>query len=287
MEVFMTSVDPQEVQKVLGRLDDLEQQAGTSKDAADLSAVEIQSLKNEALKEVDLDNGKVDAAKWTALTPEVQHNRYEHLVRVASAISVLLDNDGPSDKKSIMFRGYLSNFWVVLLTLLGLIGTIVTLSFIHQNFHAATTTMPAPPEDVVLFMVILMGVLGGFLHLTSSLAMYVGNRHLMRSWVIYYLLMPVEGAALAVALYLLVRVGVLSPSAANSGTPGTANLNLVGIYGFSVLAGIFSKQALEMLGDVFNVIFAKVKGKDAAPAAPPPTPPQPPAAQQQAAGGSK
>jgi len=109
-------------------------------------------------------------------------------------------------------------------------------------------------------MVILMGALGGFLHLTSSLAKYVGNRQLLRSWVIYYLLMPVEGSALAVAVYLLLRVGVLNPSSTNADSTG--NLCWVGIYGFSVLAGIFSKQALEMLGNVFNTIFAKVQGKD-------------------------
>jgi hypothetical protein len=281
MEAFMTSVDPQEVQKVIGQLNDLAQRVGSSKDEADLSATEIQSLTGGALKEVDLDGGKLDAAKWTTLSPEAQHNRYDHLVRVANAISVLLDHDGPSDKKSIMFREYLSNAGVVLLTLVGLIGTIVTLFFIHQNFSAATTNMPK--EENVLLMVILMGILGGFLHLTSSLAMYVGNRHLMRSWVIYYLLMPAEGAALAVALYLLLRVGVLNPGTGNS----TADLNFIGIYGFSVLAGIFSKQALEMLGNVFNVIFAKVKGKDSAPATTPAAAGQPAAAQQQAAGGSQ
>ena len=109
-------------------------------------------------------------------------------------------------------------------------------------------------------MVMLMGMLGGFLHLTSSLAKYVGNRNLLRSWVIYYLIMPVEGPALAVAIYLLFRVGVLNPSAANQNA--TDNLNWIGLYGFSVLAGIFSKQALEMLGNVFNTIFARVEGKD-------------------------
>src|SRR5262249_25323302 len=118
------------------------------------------------------------------------------------------------------------------------------------------STTPLPPlERDILLMVMLMGALGGFLHLTSSLAIYVGNRDLLRSWVIYYLLMPVEGPALAVGLYLLIRVGVLSPAANNQ---STGNLNFIGIYGFSVLAGIFSKQALEMLGKVFSTIFSKV-----------------------------
>lgn len=130
-------------------------------------------------------------------------------------------------------------------------------------------------------MVMLMGTLGGFLHLTSSLGKYVGNRQLLRSWVIYYLLMPAEGAALAVAFYLLLRVGILSPSSAGQDN-ATGNLNFIGIYGFSVLAGLFSKQALEMLANVFSTVFAKVQGKDqttgGTPSSAPPAGKKPPAA---------
>jgi hypothetical protein len=112
----------------------------------------------------------------------------------------------------------------------------------------------------VLRMVVLMGCLGGFLHFTSSLAKYVGNRQLLRSWAFYYLLMPIEGAALAPVIYLLLRVGVLSPGTGGQG--GTANLNLVGIYGFAALSGLFSKQAIDMLAQVFATIFTKIKSKD-------------------------
>lgn len=268
----MASIE--EVQKIVDRLNDLAQRAGSSKLEAGLSVTDIKYLTDGVRTELGLNGGKVDPTKWAGLTPEEQRQHYDNLVRVADAISVLLEDDGPSDQKSIMFRAYLSNPGVILLTLIGLIGTIVTLFFIHLNFKYAVSN--APKEEDVLLMVILMGVLGGFLHLTSSFAMYVGNRHLMRSWVVYYLLMPAEGAALAVTIYLLLRVGVLSPAAANT----TGSLNFIGIYGFSILAGVFSKQALEMLGSVFNVIFAKVKGKDAAPT----TPPEPAAAKKAVTG---
>jgi hypothetical protein len=292
------AIDANELQTLVTRLNDLTERAGSSKSQADTSATEVQSLANGALKEIDLDgSGKVDAAKWNALSTEAQRNRYERLLRVAEAVAVLEDSDGPGDQNSIMFRDYLGNRWVVFLTLLALAGTILTLIFIHQNFQQAmqgppvlaapgtppATQNPPPLEQNVLLMVMLMGILGGFLHLTSSLAIYVGNRHLLRSWVIYYLLMPVEGPALAVALYLLLRVGVLSPPSV--GQASTANLNFVGIYGFSVLAGIFSKQALEMLANVFNIIFTKVKAKDAASGAPADTTQAPASAKSASAGG--
>jgi hypothetical protein len=123
---------------------------------------------------------------------------------------------------------------------------------------------PAPTEEAVLFMVILLGALGGFLHLASSMANYVGNRQLLRSWVVYYFLIPFQGAALAPIVYLLLRVGVLNPANTQPGSASpTASLNLIGIYAFAALTGLFSKQAIEMLAEVFSTIFKRVNAKDA------------------------
>lgn len=120
-----------------------------------------------------------------------------------------------------------------------------------------------PTEQTVLYMVILLGALGGFLHLASSMANYVGNRQLLRSWIIYYVLIPFQGAALAPVIYLLLRVGVLNPANPAAGTASpTDSLNLIGIYAFAALTGLFSKQAIETLADVFATIFKKVNAKD-------------------------
>jgi hypothetical protein len=119
-----------------------------------------------------------------------------------------------------------------------------------------------PTEQAVLWMVILMGALGGFLRLASSMGNYVGNRQLLRSWFIYYILMPFQGAALAPLIYLLLRVGVLNPAITTAGGRATEGLNLIGIYGFAALTGLFSKQAIEMMADVFSTIFKKVSTKD-------------------------
>jgi hypothetical protein len=60
---------------------------------------------------------------------------------------------------------------------------------------------------------------------------------------------------------LLLRVGVLAPTSAG-GAEGTAGLNVIGLYGFAGLTGLFAKQASEMLADVFSTIFKKVQAKD-------------------------
>jgi hypothetical protein len=117
-------------------------------------------------------------------------------------------------------------------------------------------------EQAVLWMVILLGALGGFLYLASSMATYVGNRQLLRSWIVYYVLIPFQGAALAPLIYLLLRVGVLNPANPTSSGRPMESLNLMGIYAFAALTGLFSKQAIEMLAAVFATIFKKVSAKD-------------------------
>ncbi|HYW47397.1 MAG TPA: collagen-like protein [Bryobacteraceae bacterium] len=334
----MPKVDPQDVQALVDSLKELKEQALASKGVAEASATGVQSLVDGAFPDAAADaDGTVNAATWAGFSEDDQRLRLQRLDRTCQSAKVLLAVDGPTDPRSIMYKQYVSNGWVIALTLLALLGTFFTLGMIHASFKwaterrpvavivvvpaalatpnpvpaapaatgspgatgpsAATGTSgptgpsgpsagtnvgkteplgvsgptgaatpaalaPGPREEDVLFMVILMGALGGFLHLTKSLSKYVGNRDLLRSWVIYYMLMPIEGSALAVAFYLLLRVGVLSPSASNAGN-ATGNLNWMGIYGFSVLAGLFSKQALEMLGNVFSTVFAKVQAKDA------------------------
>lgn len=111
-------------------------------------------------------------------------------------------------------------------------------------------------EASVLEMVILLGALGGSLHLVGSLVKYVGNRQLKRSWLLYYFYTPVAGAALAPIVYMLLRVGILSPtSSSTSGGSTIANLNLIAIYAFAALSGLFGKTALDKLAEVFKTIF--------------------------------
>jgi len=90
---------------------------------------------------------------------------------------------------------------------------------------------------------------------------------------IYYISMPIVGALLAPIVYMLLRVGLLAPS--SSATDGTtiSNLNLIGIYAFAALTGLFAKTATEKLGEVFSTLFQTrgPKAKDAlSPEAQPP-----------------
>jgi hypothetical protein len=54
---------------------------------------------------------------------------------------------------------------------------------------------------------------------------------------------------------MLLRVGILTPSGHANGGSAIANLNLMAIYGFAALSGLFAKTATEKLGDVFEEMF--------------------------------
>ena len=110
-------------------------------------------------------------------------------------------------------------------------------------------------EETVLIMVIMLGALGGALHSLGSLVKYIGNRQFKQSWVLYYFAMPFTGAGLAPLVYMLMRIGILSPSGGAGEGTSISNLNLMAIYAFAALSGLFAKTATEKLAEVFNTMF--------------------------------
>jgi hypothetical protein len=214
-------------------------------------------------------DGTFDAAAWAARAGPEQISLRDRLQsateQLEAAVAAALDE--PADPSSIMYRKHASNAWIIFLTAAGILSTVVVLVAVWVAWHEATdltaNSAKGPAEGIVLRMIILMGALGGCLHWTTSLAMYVGNAKLLRRWIPYYVMMPFEGAALAPIVFLLLRTGVLAPP--TSGAAATAQLNLVSLYAFAGLTGLFAKQAIEMLAEVFSVVFKKVEAKDPVP----------------------
>lgn len=261
----MTTMQEQDVQALLDRIQALRQVVESAGDQARavLRAIEPGVLGMQ--QELGIDAaGRLPAGTWNRLPENLRASLQKRLEGAVAALAgaVEPDPDGPKDPNSIMFKAYASNVWVWGLFLGAILGTAVVIWGIYRYWPAATA--PKPSEAEVLRMIILMGALGGFLHWTSSFAKFVGNRQLLRSWIIYYVLMPFEGASLAPLIYLLLRVGVLAPGTqtTSGATAGTAGMNLFGLYAFAGLTGLFSKQAIEMLADVFSIIFKKIQAKD-------------------------
>ncbi len=95
----------------------------------------------------------------------------------------------------------------------------------------------------------LAGVIGAMLHGLRSLSNYIGERYLFRSWIPYYVLLPLVGALLATIVYLVLRAGLLPSSQPDP----------YGIAAISALVGLFSAQAADKLKAVFETLFTKAE----------------------------
>jgi hypothetical protein len=123
---------------------------------------------------------------------------------------------------------------------------------------AYTFTCPPPSDADLILVVILAGALGGVIHAIRSFWWYVGNRELVWSWSLMYILLPFTGAAIATVFFLIVRGGFMDPPKDKEAT--------LFVIAIAVLTGLFSQQAALKLADIANAVFTKPgEGKNPAP----------------------
>lgn len=106
--------------------------------------------------------------------------------------------------------------------------------------------------DCTLELAAWAGMLGGFVHASQSLVDYMGNRTLHRSWALWYLLRPLQGAVVGAAFYIIARAGLISSA---------GEVNVYGVSALGLLGGWFSKNASDKMKEVFETLFGK--GADA------------------------
>jgi hypothetical protein len=113
----------------------------------------------------------------------------------------------------------------------------------------------------LLWLVLLAGGLGSFLHVAQSYSDYIGNRTLKSSWAIWYCFRPFIGAGLALVVYAAGRGGVMA--IASGSNAKASELNPFGLVAVAALVGMFSKAATTKLGEVFDTLFKSDKaGED-------------------------
>jgi hypothetical protein len=155
---------------------------------------------------------------------------------------------------------------VVILAVVAIVGTALALFSLWRFWPAAPDAKGASPATAVfsyfgwrvslsrdqqfLVLAAVAGSLGGLLHALRSLSTYVGERYLFRSWLLYYVLLPLVGAVLATIVYVVLRAGLLP------GETATSQPNPYGIAAVAALVGLFSGQAAEKLQAIFETIFA-------------------------------
>jgi len=106
-------------------------------------------------------------------------------------------------------------------------------------------------EQRLLFLILLAGMLGGFVHALRSLYWYVGNRNLIMSWLPMYATLPFVGALMALIFYLVVRGGLFSPQSSIGDT------SPFGFAAMATLVGMFSSRAAVKLQSIFDMLLTK------------------------------
>jgi len=107
-------------------------------------------------------------------------------------------------------------------------------------------------EGRVLLLVSLTGGLGACIHGATSFIYFCGKGQLFRSWGWWYVFRPFIGASLAVVVYAALRGSLLTARVSPE------DMNIFGVVAIAGLSGMFSKQAVEKLRQMFDLLLAKL-----------------------------
>ena len=126
----------------------------------------------------------------------------------------------------------------------------VQMVFFTEKLNIWTTL-----EERLILLVVVAGALGSYIHTATSYADFRGNRQFEPSWMLWYLLRPFIGTALALVVYFAIRGGMLSIILNGSEANDATKINPFGIAAIASLTGMFSKQAADKLAEVFTTLF--------------------------------
>lgn len=134
---------------------------------------------------------------------------------------------------------------------------------------------PAPPlqsrvlgDEGSLFMIAaLSGALGGALQMARSYAGHLGRGSWDGRWLTWYGLRIPAGVGLALLFYMALRAGLYR------GESALGTVNPFGVATLCALAGLFSREALEKLDELFDTLTGRTSQPSATtPSLPPPKP---------------
>lgn len=169
----------------------------------------------------------------------------------------------PSEKNPHMGLGYrivLGTYYAILLVVF---GVALFALWPPSDLRAAVAANPAGSanltlsffgvqevgavsyDHVLLMLALVAGALGSLVHGITSLARYRGSQRLYQSWFLWYLTLPPVGALLGMSVYGLLGGGLLVLS-------GSAVLNPPTILAVGFLSGMFSKDLIPKLAEIFG-----------------------------------
>lgn len=127
-------------------------------------------------------------------------------------------------------------------------------------------------DCALIYYVILLGMLGGWLHGVSSMATFAGMKKLDESWWTFYVTRPLVGGATALLVYFTLQSGI-----AGFSIPTDLWRGQMALLAWAGVAGLSSTVAMKKMRDVLDALFRPDQRTETKPAQtnsaePPPTP---------------
>jgi len=141
---------------------------------------------------------------------------------------------------------YPARWKILLLGLYHVLWAVICGYMIYNNWPELDKLDTFKIQDI-LYLVMLAGATGSFIHSAGSFINFVGNEQLRITWFWWYLLRPFLGMAVAVVFFILFRSGFLEDIKAGE--------NPYGFLALCTLAGTFSDLATLKLKEIFESLF--------------------------------
>lgn len=193
-----------------------------------------------------------DYAIWPDGAAELLKSKLESLLETLNRVV----SDGPTNYDSEMHKAYSSDATIFLLSLWAMLGTSMMIWLVWQLWPGERENVPMLQ---MLPLITVLGALGGYINCLQSFGRYVGNRQLLRSWTVYYLVFPLKGSGLALLVFLFLKMGIVTVQLGKASAQGFGTIGYCLVAGMS---GLFANHAVEMLGSLLAIIFKPVTGKD-------------------------
>jgi len=135
---------------------------------------------------------------------------------------------------------------VLLLGLFHIIWAVICGFLIYQNWPEKVEIKEIDIKNFI-FLVMLAGAAGSFIHSAGSFINFVGNKQLKVTWFWWYILRPFIGMVIAMLFFIIFRAGLLTGTKVDE--------NPYGFLALCALAGMFSDMATLKLKEIFEGLF--------------------------------
>ncbi|MGH1540165.1 MAG: hypothetical protein ACRBHB_07065 [Arenicella sp.] len=184
------------------------------------------------------------------------HLSWKHLVWVSASVQ-----SSPQEKESFPSPATKTvALWLIIITVVSLLGVFFGLwlhgkppiAFQEFRFFASSTSI----ELVEAYIAMMAAAVGSCVTTILAYIRHASNKRDFRvSYVPWYLARPAMGVLLGLIFYFVIKGGLIVLVEPGEGGAKIESLNPWGVAGLGSLVGMFSKQAVEKLREVFNTMF--------------------------------